>query len=139
MSNDKELWLQQARDIFKNDLYASELTGIVIEDAAPGYAKCSLEITPKHCNALGKPMGGAVFTIADFAFAIAANLGQSPTVSLSSNISFLSVCKGKKLIAETSKVKAGRSTCLYQVNVYDELGTHVAQVSANGFTVPEKH
>lgn len=132
MSGDTS-YLEQAKEFFSNDLYATECTGIAIEEAKPGYAKCSLAVEPRHCNALGKPMGGAIFTLADFAFAIASNLEQSPTVSLSSNITYLSACKGKRLIAETAKIKSGYSTCLYQIQVYDELGTPVAHITTNGF------
>ena len=131
-------YLEQAKKFFANDLYETECTGITIEAAEPGYAKCSLAIEPRHCNALGNPMGGAIFTLADFAFAIASNLGQAPTVSLSSNITYLSAAKGKKLFAETAKIKSGYSTCLYQIQVYDELGTQVAHITTNGFISRKK-
>ena len=49
--------------------------------------------------------------------------------------SFLSPAKGRELSAEAQCLKAGRTTCLYEVRVADELGAFVAQASVNGFTV----
>ena len=127
--------LEQIRAYFANDRFASEGLGAVIEQAEPGHAVCRMEIQPQHCNALGKPMGGAIFTLADFAFAVAANAGQQPAVSLSSQIAYLSTAKGNVLIAEARAVKRGRSTCYYQIDVSDELGTAVACVTTTGFVM----
>ena len=44
---------------------------VEIEEVDDGYAKCSLEIQPHHLNAANTVMGGAIFTLADFAFAVA--------------------------------------------------------------------
>ncbi len=130
--------LEQIRAYFSNDRFASEGLGAVIEQAEPGHALCRMEILPQHCNALGKPMGGAIFTLADFAFAVAANTAQQPTVSLSSQIAYLSAAKGKILFAEAHAVKRGRSTCYYQIDISDELGTAVACVTTTGFVMNGK-
>ena len=63
----------KAREIFSHDLYATESTDVKIEEAREGYARCSLTLTPLHRNAMGAVMGGVMFTLADLAFAIAAN------------------------------------------------------------------
>jgi acyl-CoA thioesterase len=127
--------LEQARDYFSHDRFATECAGAVIETAEPGHAVCTLDIQPQHCNALGKPMGGLIFTLADFAFAVASNFHQPATVSLTNQITFLSPAKGHRLLADARAVKSGRSTCYYQVNVTDELGTQVAAMTVNGFVV----
>ena len=127
--------LDAIRAYFSKDRFASEGIGAAIVQAEPGHAVCRMEIQPQHCNALGKPMGGAIFTLADFAFAVAANAGQAPTVSLSSQIAYLSAAKGKSLTAEARAVKRGRSTCYYQIDISDELGTAVACVTTTGFVM----
>lgn len=124
---------EEVREYFSNDIYATETTGIKIDEASESYARCSVEIERKHLNAGGTVMGGVIFTLADFAFAVAANINSPHTVSLGSSISFLSVCKGKKLIAEAKAIKAGRSTCTFCVDVKDELETHVATLTVTGF------
>ena len=128
--------LEQIRACFAGDRFASECLGAVIEVAEPQHAVVSMVLRGEHRNAVGNPMGGAIFTLADFAFAIAAT-GHSErvTVSQSANIHFLSAAKGETLKAEATCIKAGRTTCLYAVDVHDELGTHVAYVTVSGFTV----
>ena len=128
--------MEELRKRFQADRFASELTGAVIREAEPGRAVCTLALRPEHMNANHTPMGGAVFTLADFAFAVAANaFAEHPTVSQHVSITFLSPAKGRELSAEARCLKAGRTTCLYEVRVADELGAFVAQASVNGFTV----
>jgi acyl-CoA thioesterase len=125
---------EQAREIFEDDRFAREATGIVIEKADVHYARCSLKLEPKHLNARGAVMGGVIFTLADFTFAIAASSGNLPTVvTLSSSIQFLNSAKGEQLIAETSCEKEGKSTCCYTLRIWDELGTEIAAVTSVGF------
>lgn len=124
--------LEQVRTRFAHDRFATE-NGAIIEEIKEGYARCSMDITPLHLNAAGSVMGGAIFTLADFAFAVAANWNQPLHVSLTSQITYLGGVKGKKLIAQARMVKEGRSTCFYMVDVTDELGTTVASVTTSGF------
>ena len=126
-------YLKKAREYFKGDVFASTTTGIQIDAAQPGYAKVSLDIEPKHLNALGMVMGGAIFTMADYAFAIASNVGDETVVTINSQISYLGTAKGKRLIAEAKPLKNGRSTCVYNIDVEDELGTQVANIQVTGF------
>lgn len=128
-------YLEEAREYFGKDLYASKQTGIVIEAAEPGYAKCSLKIEDKHKNALGQVMGGVFFTMADYAFAIASNLGQPPTVTQTSQIVYLSAVKGSTLYAETEKIRGGRKTCFYKIMITDDTGADIAYVTTTGFVV----
>ena len=58
------------------------------------HAVCELDIKDHHRNALGNVMGGAIFTLADFALAIASNTGENPSVSVSSTIEYLSASNG---------------------------------------------
>lgn len=78
-------------------------------------------------------MGGVYFTLADFAFAVAANWQKIGTVSVNTDISFVGTPKTKRIIAETELIKNGRSTCCYNVSVTDEDGNPVAAVKVLGF------
>lgn len=126
--------IDEIREFFSKDRFAT-LNGMYIEEVGPGYAKCSLEITENHLNAMGALMGGVTCTLADFAFAVAANHEKKGTVSLNSNISFLSVPRGRKLYAEAKEYKDGRTTCCYTIDVYDENNTKVAAVVTTGFHI----
>ena len=128
-------YLEEAREFFGKDIYAAELTGIVIEAAEPGYAGCSLKIEEKHKNALGQVMGGVLFTMADYAFAIASNFKQPPTVTQTSQMVCLSAVKGSVLYAETERIRAGRRTCFYKIMITDDTGSDIAYVTTTGFVV----
>lgn len=124
--------LEETRTFFKGDVYATEVTGIGIDACGPNYAKCSLTLEPKHRNAAGQVMGGVLFTLADFAFAVAANNSGPLTVTAVSQISFLSAARGSVLTAETRLVKDGKRSCYFQIDITDDLGTLVATVSSSG-------
>ena len=128
--------LDELNERFHHDCFATAVVGAKILEAEPGRAVCLLPLRPAHMNANNTPMGGAVFTLADFAFAVAANgFSQRVTVSQHASITFLAPAKGSQLRAEASCLKAGRTLCLYEVRITDDLGTQVAHVTVNGFTM----
>lgn len=120
---------------FEGDAFA-HLAGAVIREAEQGRAVCTMPLRPCHMNANGTPMGGAIFTLADFAFAVAANgFGERVVVSQQVSVSFLKPAKGTVLTAEARCLKDGKTTCLYAVDVRDDVGTSVAYATVNGFVV----
>lgn len=124
--------LEEAREFFGGDFYATKATGIVIEEVGDHYARCSMEITRKHQNAYGGVMGGATFTLADYTFAVASNFRQPQTVSVTSQINFIGMAKGTKLLSQSRLIKDGRTTCLYSIEIKDDLGNQVAFVTISG-------
>ena len=124
--------LEEARQFFDGDKFATAAAGAVIEKVEYKYALCSLEIKDIHRNALGAVMGGTMYTLADFCFAVASNFKQGPTVTVVSQISFLGQPKGDKLIAESRLIKDGRKNCFYEIEVRDEGGKVAAVVSCTG-------
>ncbi|MBO5059367.1 MAG: PaaI family thioesterase [Clostridia bacterium] len=124
--------LEEARRFFANDKYATEATGIEIEAVGEHYAKCRLVLDERHKNAVGHVMGGVMFTLADFVFAISTNFKQPITVSVVSQISHLSSPKGDVLFGESRLIKDGKHTCFYEIDITDNLGTNVAVVSITG-------
>lgn len=126
--------LEEVREFFKGDRYAT-MSNAVIDDFGDKYAKCSMELDDRHRNAVGGIMGGVYFTLADFAMAVATNHEQSGTVSLDAHISFVSACKGDKLIAEARCQRDGRKTCFYEVQICDETGKLIAVVNFTGYKV----
>ena len=95
-----------------------------------GHAVCEMELADVHRNAMGNVMGGAIFTLADFALAICCNIGEEPTVSVDSNISFFRATKGTKLTATATCDKPGRHLGFYTVLVEDDLGKAIAKMTA---------
>ena len=81
------------------------------------------------------PWGGTIFTLADFAFAVASNQKGRDVVTQASQITFLKSAKGKHLTAVARQIKDGKRVCFYEITVSDELGTEVAFVTVNGYVV----
>ncbi len=130
--------LERARAIFDRTAFATERAGCVIEAVGDGYARCSMVLEPGHLNPLGMPMGGAVFTLADFAFGVASNFDRDVFVSSSAEIHFLAPARGGTLYAEAREIRSGRRTCLFAVTVTDELGTKAAYVTVAGMKIRER-
>lgn len=125
--------LQKKQEFFKDDIFATDTTGIEIEAVGENYAKCSLKLSKKHMNAAGYPMGGAVYTLADFTFAVSTNPNpDAVTVTTTSQICYLNPAKGTTLYAESKLLKDGRSVCFFEISITDELGTNVAVVTTTG-------
>lgn len=120
--------------LFEKDRFATE-SGAVIDEVDDHYAKCSLKIEDRHRNAMGAVMGGVYFTLADFALAVAGNWQEMGSVSLSSEITYLTAAKGEKLTAEAVCIKNGRKTGYYKIDVRDEYGNLAAAVTATTFRV----
>lgn len=129
---EKDIKIEGVRKIFENDRFATE-NGAIIEEIGDKTATCSLVITNTHRNAMGSVMGGVYFTLADFAFAVASNWEKMGTTSLRSDVSFLGQAKGDKLIAKAVCIKDGKSTCLYKIDVTDNLGNLTAVVTTTGY------
>lgn len=125
--------LEEMEAFFSKDRYATEATKCRIREGWKGHGVAEMDIEDIHLNAQGKVMGGAIFTLADFALAIASNIGQDPTVNLQSSIEYLKATRGTKLIATADCVKDGRRIAFYDVVVEDDLGELIAKVSIVGY------
>lgn len=125
--------LEEARAFFAKDLYATKLTGVRIDKFGENYAKCSMLLTADHRNAYGGIMGGCIYTLADFAFAVASNFEkENLSVSLVGQATFLNMSRGSILYAEARLIKDGRTNCFYDVRITDDLGKDIAVVSFTG-------
>ncbi len=116
--------------VFANDRFATEAAGCRVVEGARGRAVCEMVLGDVHKNAMDNVMGGAIFTLADFALAICCNIGEEPTVSVDSSISFLRSTKGAKLTATAVCDKPGRHLGFYTVTVEDDLGKQIAKMTA---------
>ena len=125
--------LQAVKKQFAKDLYATQTTGIDIEDVGEQYAKCVLHLDEKHRNAMGAVMGGVLYTLADFAFAVLSNQIHQLTVAQQVDIHYLSAPKGNKLIAKATCRKNGRTSSIVNVDISDDTGRDVAQFIGTGF------
>lgn len=123
---------EEARQYFSEDRFATE-NGIVLDELDSQHSVCSVELDARHKNAFGGVMGGAIFTLADFAFATLTNDREHVTVAQQVSVNYLSQPKGDRLIATATYKKDGRSSCVVNVDVVDDAGREIAQFVGTGF------
>jgi acyl-CoA thioesterase len=116
----------------KNDRFA-QLLGIEILDVHPGYALVEMKIEDKHMNGINTVQGGAIFTLADYAFAAASNADGSTTVAINASISYFKAPQGAYIRAEAREEHKNRKICGYKIEIKDEDGTLVASFSGLGY------
>ncbi len=124
--------VEEAREHFKNDRFATN-AGMRIDELGEDSAVCSVTLTDDHRNAYGGVMGGAIFTLADLAFAACANNIHSLSVASQVSINYLSAPKGTKLTARAKCIKSGRTTSVINVTVSDDTGIDVALFVGTAF------
>lgn len=107
---------QQARISLFNEAEFARLLGMEIVEARPGYAKVVMDVTGKR-NQRMHAHGGALFSLADHAFGVAANLGLVEEVALSARISYLSPAEG--LLTAVAQCVGETGFCsTYRVHVF---------------------
>ena len=124
--------IEEAHAYFSCDRFATE-NGITLDELDSEHAVTSMTLSPRHRNAFGGVMGGAIFTLADFAFAALTNDRERVTVAQQVSISFLSAPKGDRLVATARYRKDGRNSCVVNVDVTDDKGRDIAQFVGTGF------
>ncbi|MCX8151062.1 MAG: hotdog fold thioesterase [Candidatus Bathyarchaeota archaeon] len=98
-----------------------ELLDIQVVAVNDGYAKVTMKVSKQHLNFVGVTHGGVVFSLADCAFAEAANSGDKVAVAVQVSINFLKPTKeGDILTAEAVRLSEGKTFGLYQITVRKE-------------------
>lgn len=124
--------LEEVRNFFASDRYAMETTGIVIDEAGDDYSKVSVKINDSHLSATGHVMGGVMFVLSDFAFAVATNTRGRMCVNTSSSIQYLYSPAGGTLFATARLVKSGKRIAFYEIDVTDDKGHDVSHAQITG-------
>lgn len=122
-------------DIFeflKGDKFAL-FSGVELLEVSKGYAKARMEIKPMHLNGGGVCQGGAIFTLADLAFAAAVNSHARLTLSIQTNINFFQAESSGYLYAEAVEILDKKRLSSCEVKVTNEKGDLVATLSGTGY------
>ena len=107
--------------------------GVELLETGNGYAKARMEIKPMHLNGGGVCQGGAIFTLADLAFAAATNSHARLTLSITSNINFFKAESKGFLYAEAQEVFSHKRLANCEVNITNEAGELIATFSGSGY------
>ncbi len=117
--------MQNVARCLKNDQFAAR-SNIELLEVAPGRAKAKMTLKPHHLNALRVVQGGAIFTLADFAFAAAANAYGTVAVAINVSITFMKAATTGILWAQAREVSKNFKPGSYLVEVKDDQGDLVA-------------
>jgi len=132
--------MDKIRKFFQKDRYAA-LSGIEIVEIGEGRAKAQLTVDDRHLNGVGVVHGGAIFTLADLAFAVASNSHGTVAVAINAGISFLKAVRSGTLHAEAVEISRHPKLGSYTITVTDDTGEVVAifqgMVYRKGDPLPE--
>ena len=109
---------------FENDRFAAA-NGMRLVELRPGFAKASVTISERHLNNVGT-QGGAIFTLADFAFGAASKTGGKVAVAINTSLSFLRPTTSGTLYAEATEISRSRKLSVCTVRMTNEAGELVA-------------
>jgi acyl-CoA thioesterase len=115
----------QIATYFDGDRFAWE-NGMRIVEVRPGFARTEMSVEPRHLNAAGVLQGGALFTLADLAFAAASNSHGVLALACQADMTWFKPVRSGLLTATAEEIARTRklSTCL--IRVTDEAGEPVA-------------
>ncbi|HVM60028.1 MAG TPA: PaaI family thioesterase [Verrucomicrobiae bacterium] len=111
--------MDDPKKFFDRDQFAKHC-GIELVSVSPGHAVARLKVEPHHLNALGITQGGAVFTLADFAFAAASNTHGKAAVAINVSITYLKAVSSGTLHAEARELAINPKLGSYTVDVTDD-------------------
>ncbi|MDR3308456.1 MAG: hotdog fold thioesterase [Tannerella sp.] len=124
--------IDKIREFFKGDAFAAG-AGVELLDVGKGYARARMEILPKHYNGGGVCQGGAIFTLADLAFAVATNTHSKLTYSICSEIHIFKSERAGYLFAEAQEVFNHSRLSHCEVKVTNEQGELIATFNGTGY------
>jgi acyl-CoA thioesterase len=114
-SDERERKRKSRIEEFNHSEFA-RLLGMVATETWDGGARVTMDISGKR-NSQGNVHGGAIFSLADHAFGLAANL-EADQVATSAHINYLSPA-GDRLEAVAERVGGNDLNSLYRVTVYE--------------------
>ena len=120
------------QDFLQKDQFALR-TGVTLLEVGNGYAKARMKVTPEHLNGGGVCQGGALFTLADLAFAAATNSHARLTFSIDSSIHFFQSVSEGILYAEAREVFNHKRLANCEVRITTEEGELIATFNGTGY------
>ncbi len=120
------------KEFFKKDIFAME-AGVELLETGNGTARARMEISPRHLNGGGVCQGGAIFTLADLAFAAAVNSHAQLTYSIWANIQFLKAESNGYLYADAKEIFNRGKLATAEVRITNESGELIATFNSMGY------
>src|SRR5512140_3066256 len=113
--------MEQVQKCLANDRFAARC-GIELVSVEAGRARAKMKVEPTHWNGVGTAQGGAIFTLADFAFAAASNAHGTVSVAVNTNMTFMKAAVSGTLWAEARENARNAKLGSYTVEIRDDNG-----------------
>lgn len=110
---------------FTKDAWAND-AAIELIEVSPGRARVQMTVGERHKNSHGTVHGGAIFTLADTAFALASNSHGVPAAAINAHISYVKSASGGTLYADAEEFSINPKIATYTVTVTDNAGEKIA-------------
>lgn len=119
---------------------APKFLGMTLDNVGPGKAVMSFIVKDEHLNGHKICHGGFIYTLADSAFAFAANSYNSIVVSQQNSITYLSpVQPGERLVAAAKEINVTGRSGVYDVSVAAPDGRVVAEFRGGSRQINGQH
>jgi acyl-CoA thioesterase len=118
--------MQDLKKFFSTEDKFARHAGIELVDVGPGWAKASMKIEPFHFNGARTVHGGAIFTLADFAFAVASNSHGTLAMGINTSVNFVKAALTGTLFAEAKEQSLNPKLASYSVMITDDAGDVIA-------------
>ena len=107
------------KEFFSEEDKFAKHCGINLLEVGSGWSKTSMKIEPQHMNGAKTVHGGAIFTLADFAFAVASNSHGSLAMGINTSVNFVKAATKGTLYAEALEQSINPKLASYSVLVTD--------------------
>lgn len=115
-----------AVEVVGGDPFA-KLMGIRVDEARDSYARLSLVVRDEYCNSEVRTHGGVLFTLADQAFAVAANSRGYMAFALEMKINYFQATRpGDVVIAEATPIDIRKRVSLWNIELRTDQGAKIA-------------
>lgn len=122
---------------FVDDNFAKHL-GIELIEVSEGRAQTKLTMKDIHLNGMGVMHGGAIFSLAAWTFALAANSHGNMAIGINASISFLTAIREGTLIAEAREISLSHKLATYTVAVTDQNENIIATFQGTAYRKTKK-
>ena len=125
--------MKKIKDFFTKDNFVN-LVGAKLTMVCEGFAKASMQVKEKHLNTYGICQGGALFTLADLAFAAAVNKRSINALTTGANITDVKPAQlGDILTAEAHELVNHHRMPFAEVKITNQKGELLAIFTASGY------
>jgi len=127
---------EAVRDDMLEDDHATKALGIVIGAVGPGTSTATMTVRKDMLNGHALCHGGLITTLADSAFAFACNAYNEVTVASGFDVNLLASARlGDVLTAEAKEISKSGRTGVYDIQVSNQHGEHIAAFRGRSYTM----